>query len=287
MIFPDVEGRPWLQSPLLAGPRVRSIPEALAEVAAAVPDRIAVDDGERRLTYAELLRATRAVARGRRERSHGRRTGRGGRRPRGSTGSSRSSGVMTAGRVAIPLDAHDPVERLAFVAREGQASLVLTHRSTATIAGAIAAGTPIVELDDVVREAAPAEDLPAVDPARLALVLFTSGSTGTPKGVVRDHDTLVRHSLVVTYANDIGPDDRVAITGSFGFVGAYVRGLGAFFGGGTACPGHLRSEGLRDFAAWVAAQRITVLQLVPSVLRALVDVAPDAHGQREADHARR
>ena len=58
MIFPDVEGRPWLQSPLLADPRVRSIPEALAEVAAAVPDRIAVDDGERRLTYAELLRAT-------------------------------------------------------------------------------------------------------------------------------------------------------------------------------------------------------------------------------------
>ncbi len=277
MIFPDVEGRPWLRSSVLPEPRVRSIPAALLEVAAAVPDRIAVDDGERRLTYTELLRATRAVARAVDAND-----------PtgcaqvavvvdRGIDGIVSVLGVMTAGRVAIPLDAHDPVERLAFVAREGQASLVLTHRSTANIAEAIAAGTPIVELDDVVRKEARADDdLPDADPASLALVLFTSGSTGTPKGVVRDHDTLVRHSLVVTYANDIGPDDRVALTGSFGFVGAYVRGLGAFFGGGTACPGHLRSEGLRDFAAWVSAQRITVLQLVPSVLRALVDVAPDA-----------
>jgi amino acid adenylation domain-containing protein len=245
-------------------------------VAAAVPNRTAVDDGERQLTYAELLRATRAIARA--VDAH---------EPmegaevavivdRGIDGIVTVLGVMTAGRVAVPLDAHDPVERLAFVAREAQVSLVLTHRSTAPLAEAIAGGAPVLALDDVVHETAGNDDLPDVDPAKLALVLFTSGSTGTPKGVVRDHDTLVRHGLVVTYANGIGPEDRVAITGAFGFVGAYVRSLGAFFGGGTACPAQFRSVGLRDFATWVTAQRITILQLVPSVLRALVDAAPDA-----------
>ena len=277
VIFPEVVGRPWLRSPLLPEPRVRSIPAALHQVVAAVPDRIAVDDGERRLTYSELLRATLAIARAVDANDP---TGRAQVAvvvDQGIDGIATVLGVMCAGRVAIPLDAHDPVERLALVARQAQASLVLTHRSTTTIAEAISSGASIVELDDVVSEYEPASvDLPDVDPARLALVLFTSGSTGTPKGVVRDHDTLVRHGLVVTYANHIGGDDRVAITGSFGFVGAYVRVLGALFGGGTACPGHLRREGLRDLAAWVVAQRITVLQLVPSVLRALVDAAPDA-----------
>ncbi|HXY91581.1 MAG TPA: AMP-binding protein [Acidimicrobiia bacterium] len=270
--FAPVDGRPWLRSAVLFEPRVRSVPDALREVAAAVADRTAVDDGRERLTFAELLRRTDAVARAVDTRA---RAG----YPqvsvvvdRGLDGLVDVLGVMGAGRVAVPLDAHDPAERLSFVHREADASLLVTRRSSLAVAERVARGSAVVVLDDEPATVEPWER--AVDPARLALVLFTSGSSGAPKGVVRDHDTIVRHALVVAYANEIGSDDRVAVTGSFGFVGAYARALGACFGGGTACPGHMRRDGLREFAQWVVEQQITVLQLVPSVLRALVDVAP-------------
>ncbi len=276
--LPDVEGRPWLRTSVLREPRVRSVHDALREIAAAVPDRVAIDDGERQLTYMQLLQATNSVARV--VEAHDR-SG----KPqvsvvvdRGIDGIVSVLGVMTAGRVAVPLDAQDPVERLAVVHREAQASLVVSCSSTGLAAKTIAGETPLVVLDDVARAADSSTDRPCdrtIDPASLAIVLFTSGSTGTPKGVMRDHDGLVRRSLVMAYSNRITTDDRVAVTGSFGFSGAYIRSLGAFFSAATACV-DLRSVGLRDFAAWVTAQQITVLPLVPSVLRSLVAAAPDA-----------
>ncbi len=243
-------------------------------------ERIAVDDGPMRLTYAELLHASDAVANEIAPLAPQRDAAVCVLIEHGVEGLVGVLGVMMAGKLAVPLDARDPLERLAFVCREAGAGLVLTPRVSLHAAEVIADGSRVAVLEEMLASPKALDEAGArnrsIDPGTLALLLFTSGSTGTPKGVVRDHDTLVRHGLVVAYANAIGRDDRVGITGSFGFVGPYVRSLGALFGGATASIGQLRRDGLREFAAWVVDRDVTVLQLVPSVLRALTDVAPDA-----------
>ncbi|HXY92216.1 MAG TPA: hypothetical protein VEP49_07050, partial [Acidimicrobiia bacterium] len=60
---PNTEAAPWRCSPLLPDVRERTFGDALHELAAAVPTRVAVHDGDRRVTYRELVQYTDAVAR--------------------------------------------------------------------------------------------------------------------------------------------------------------------------------------------------------------------------------
>jgi acyl-coenzyme A synthetase/AMP-(fatty) acid ligase/thioesterase domain-containing protein/acyl carrier protein len=180
-------------------------------------------------------------------------------------------GVMAAGRTMVPLDADDPDDRLAFVHRNTGANVAVTDRAhLATVQSAI--GGPVVVLEDILTRG---ERLsaPDPDPSALAMVLFTSGSTGTPKGVMRDHVTILRHGMSATYINGIDPGDAVSITGSFAYIGTYTRSLGGLLGGATLCMHDYRADGLGRLPDWVVANRIVVMQFVPSVLRALTDAA--------------
>ncbi len=131
----------------------------------------------------------------------------------------------------------------------------------------------IIVLEDTLTSMRMPSSLRDPDPSGIAVVLFTSGSTGTPKGVIRDHVALLRHAMSATYGNGIVPGDQIAFTGSFAFVGAYSRSLAALLGGATICVHDYRTDSLRSFPEWVEANRIAVIQMVPSVLRALTDAA--------------
>src|SRR5205807_6131734 len=71
-----------------------------------------------------------------------------------------------AGAAYLPLDPEYPRERVAFMAQDSGAKLVLQDAPRAVDAPA---------------------DLPPSDAARAAYVIYTSGSTGKPKGVVVTH----------------------------------------------------------------------------------------------------
>jgi len=196
-------------------------------------------------------------------------------------------GVMAAGRTMVPLEGKDPHDRLALVHREAGASITVTDRAHLATAES-ALDCPIILLEDALAGSpfrhgaggAQSAELGDPDPHDLAMVLFTSGSTGTPKGVMRDHTTILRHGMSATYINGILPGDPIAFTGSFAFIGAYTRSLAALLGGATVCMHDYRTEGLRSFPDWVVANRIAVMQLVPSVLRALTDAATGSGAPR-------
>ncbi|MBG0566372.1 non-ribosomal peptide synthetase/type I polyketide synthase [Actinoplanes aureus] len=91
-------------------------------------------------------------------------------------------GVLKAGAAYLPLDPAVPLSRLAFMARDSGAWLLVTGD------GALAAQ---LELEAVAVEGAePRSVAPPpvpVDPDRLAYCIYTSGSTGMPKGVAVPH----------------------------------------------------------------------------------------------------
>ncbi|MFD8495080.1 amino acid adenylation domain-containing protein [Amycolatopsis sp. NPDC059657] len=149
--------------------------------ALAAPDALAVDD----LTYAEVNGRANAVARDLIE--------------HGVTAEARVAlllgrsadvviamlGVLKAGAVYVPLHTGYPPDRLRWIAQDVDAVAILTDRDLARQAEAT--GLPQIMVG---QDTAENLDL-AVDPDRLAYVMFTSGSTGTPKGVAISHRNIV------------------------------------------------------------------------------------------------
>ncbi|WP_327234109.1 amino acid adenylation domain-containing protein [Streptomyces sp. NBC_01317] len=112
--------------------------------------------------------------------------------------------VLLTGAAYLPLDPGYPAERLAFVAADSGASLLLADRPPAP---ELAATTPVLLLDDLAlpvvhRAAVTWEPEARAVTTDTAYVLYTSGSTGRPKGVAVGHRALA--NLLGSFAGLLG-----------------------------------------------------------------------------------
>ena len=101
--------------------------------------------------------------------------------------------------------------------------------------------------------------------------MYTSGSTGAAKGVVISHAAIRNRVLWTIGEHGLGPADRVLQKTTVSFDAAMWEFLAPLASGGTVV---VAGDGVPSdpaaMARAVAEHRVTVLQLVPSVLRALV-----------------
>ncbi|NUK60335.1 non-ribosomal peptide synthetase [Streptomyces lunaelactis] len=184
--------------------------------------------------------------------------------------------VWKTGAAYVPLDPEHPAQRLSWILDDTGVTAVVTERAsrgvlpeladvrTLLVDGNAAASEGAAEAREPVRAdfAAHADDA--------AYVLHTSGSTGRPKGVVVTHAGIANRVRWLAERHGLGPGDRVLQKTTIGFDAAGLELFAPLLSGATVV---LAPEGAeRDPAVMletVAAQRITVLQAVPSVLRAL------------------
>ncbi|OQD53808.1 hypothetical protein BM536_026515 [Streptomyces phaeoluteigriseus] len=255
--------------------------ERVRELAAASPDAIAVDDGTVRLTYADLCARADEVSL--------RLAGAG-----VATGSlvalaadpgtqfvAAVLGVLATGAAWIPLDVHAPVARgAALLADSGAEALLFSPVREGYAHQLLAAGDhwpKIVELLDV-REGGKRADAPtAAAPAAgtgddLAYVIFTSGSTGRPKGAMVHRAGMVNHLLAKVEDLGLTPDDVLVHNAPVSFDISVWQMLAALVAGGRTrvVPRSLAADPQGLFAL-VDEEDITVLEVVPSLLRAAVD----------------
>jgi amino acid adenylation domain-containing protein/non-ribosomal peptide synthase protein (TIGR01720 family) len=100
--------------------------------------------------------------------------------------------TLKAGGAYVPLDASYPKDRLAFMLRDTEASVLVTSSDLLETLPGSDAATVLVDKDQDTIAGHPATaPEPTARPDDLAYVIYTSGSTGTPKGVAVTHASVV------------------------------------------------------------------------------------------------
>jgi amino acid adenylation domain-containing protein len=258
-------------------PEEKTVCELFLKQANATPNAVALYAGERALTYAELALAVDHLAR----RIHGLHLSPGFLMPvllsRGVEFITAILAIHRAGGAFLPMDPRHPMARTADILAGGETPVVLT---TASIR--VELQRELQEYNEVLRPRVltldelpqPEPTLPDVPANGLAYVMFTSGSTGKPKGVMVEHRGMINHVLGKLHDLGITATDHVAQTGPQSFdivvwqcVAPLVVGASTWvFADDEAENPHALLERSRGWG-------ITVLQLVPSMLSALLDEA--------------
>ncbi len=240
-----------------------------AQAVARNPDAEAVVDDRKRLSYAQLDRASDALAA--RLRRHGVVAG-----DAVAVAMERSVdavvavlGVIKAGAAYLPLDLSHPEDRLAFMLDDAQARAVVVAD----------AGAPLPLPAQLTRIAAVADDgnesadAFAVDGDALAYVMYTSGSTGTPKGVQIRHRSILRLVIDVDYV-ELGPQTRMLHAAPLGFDASTLELWGALLNGGCVV---VHGEALptgAGLASCIQRHGVTTAWLTAALFNTVVDEDP-------------
>ncbi|ACR31387.1 non-ribosomal peptide synthetase [Burkholderia glumae] len=185
--------------------------------------------------------------------------------------------ALKAGATWLPLDPRAPAARLSAQLADSGAA-VLLHAVPLPQGLATAAAVPLA----LRHQAPPAARAPRVAPAlrhaeRAAYLIYTSGSTGEPKGVVVTHRALVNYLRGMLATLDAPADASFAMVSTPAADLGHTTLFGALVSGRTL---HLLAPDLvfqpDAFARYMAEHRVGVLKIVPSHLAALLSAAQPA-----------
>jgi acyl-coenzyme A synthetase/AMP-(fatty) acid ligase len=262
--------------------------EVVERAARNKPDKVAVDDGNLRLTYAQFIDRVYGLA-------------------QRIIAASESGSVVVSvvpntvvspivimacalsGRVLVPIDASHPPERQQAIFAESGASIVLLAKDRDAAGSFIPAAIPRLIVDPLAETGA-ARPPHRFDRDAPLFVSFTSGSTGRPKGLVsgvRYGGTALRNFIDMFHLNSSDVVLGLASLSTGGSRDAFAA-LGA---GATIRLFEMRATGLMDVLRVLDQDKITVLSFVPSALRVILGIegaAPafrhlrvlDLHGER-------
>ncbi|MCY1023460.1 non-ribosomal peptide synthase/polyketide synthase [Pyxidicoccus sp. MSG2] len=179
-------------------------------------------------------------------------------------------GVLKAGAAYVPLDPAYPRERLAFMLQDTAAPVLLTQQHLRDL---LPEGPTVLYLDAgwVAPSGGSALSVP-VPPQSAAYVIYTSGSTGQPKGTVLSHRSLANHATWMRTTYALGPGERMLQLSSLSFDASVAELFGALLTGATLVLAPADAQ--RNPPALVEClvrDGITAMQLVPSLLRVLLD----------------
>ena len=208
------------------------------------PGKVAVIDGDRRATYAELER--RATALGRALDARG--AGADGRVAVMLPNSLETIECMAAAArchaAYAPVNWHLRAEELGYILRDSGAQVLVTHPDLRETAEAALEGTATQVLfagaggsyEAAIAEAGP-EPEPFPDPwASHTWVIYTSGTTGRPKGVIHEHLASGGTAMSQQYLVDLWgyrPDDVHITSGPLYHTGPAGYASTTLFSGGT------------------------------------------------------
>lgn len=236
-----------------------------------VPDKIAVVDERRSLTYRELNQVSDRIGQELLKYQVG----------RGSYVAVAADhrvetvaaifGILKIGAAYVPIDLSYPKERIQYMLKDCK---------PVVFCGGIDAeayGTDVVHVESFLEGKKPEPVSVQVNADDLAYVIYTSGTTGKPKGVMVKHNGV---ALLREYFRDefqAGEDDRVLQFASFSFDAALSELAMSLLSGGTLyIPGATIRKDPTLLQNYIENNEITLLVLPPQVLSQMKLTKPRA-----------
>jgi amino acid adenylation domain-containing protein len=261
-----------------AAPPGRCLHQLFAAQAARTPAAPALVAGRERLSYAELAARAGRLARRLRACGIGPEAGVGLLLERSATLVVAMLATLEAGGYYVPLDPAYPDERLAFLAADSGARVVIAAPHLLPRAAKLAAdgirvlageGEGESEGDEEAAVGAPAP-APAPLPANLAYLIYTSGSTGLPKAVAIAHHGAVQ--LADWARQTFGREELAGVLASTSIafdLSVFEVFVPLAWGGTVILSDHVFA--LRDLPA---AGEVTLIDTVPSLMAELLRGGP-------------
>lgn len=270
-----------------------TFPQAIRDAAASHPDKLAIVDGDARLSYAQLSDAATRIARALIALGidAGDRVGIWA--PNIHEWILAACGLHAAGAVLVPVNTRmKGPEAADMLARSGTRVLFsigdfLDHYYPAMLDGirpltlehvVVVRGTPragelgwgdFMKRGDGVSPDEVDARIAAMGPDSVSDIMFTSGTTGQPKGVMSTHGAAIRAFMAWSGVVRLGPDDRYLIINPFFHSFGYKAGwLAAFLRGATVYPHAVFDAG--SVLECIARERITFLPGPPTLYLSLL-----------------
>ncbi|MGD1932331.1 MAG: amino acid adenylation domain-containing protein, partial [Leptolyngbyaceae cyanobacterium] len=181
--------------------------------------------------------------------------------------------ILKAGAIYVPLDPTYPVERLRFILKDAQVSLLITaHGATEAIPQTAVPTLDLTRKTEAISLAPLPPGPHAPTPDNLAYLIYTSGSTGTPKGVPIQHQSLT--NLLTSMAQAPGmtaQDTLLAVTTPAFDIAALELFLPLTVGGTLVIASQDTVRDPQSLATQLEQHDVTLMQATPATWRLLVE----------------
>jgi amino acid adenylation domain-containing protein len=261
----------------------QNLAESFDRQVARAPDAVAVSAGDVRLSYRELADRSAAIAARLAQEQIGAEMVVALFAERSPDLLAAMIAVQRVGAAFLCLDPALPAARLAEMLKSSSARLLLVGASCSLALQEVLSRSPILQRMPIVHleglsSAAANPIKPAWRaPSSLAYIIYTSGSSGTPKGVMIEQRGLSNHLASLISELGLSPADVVAQTAPQSFVISVWQFLAGPLVGARV---HIcADEIVRDpelLVQEVERAGITVLQIVPSLLRVILEQTDEA-----------
>jgi amino acid adenylation domain-containing protein len=187
--------------------------------------------------------------------------------------------VLKTGAAYLPLDIHNPADRLAYIVADAKPKLIVTCTEKAGAFGTHAPELVIDSPDYPLRLSSFSpldlqhdERLHPVKPNNLAYIIYTSGSTGNPKGVPIPHDNVLRLFTATQAWFDFRADDVWTLFHSYSFDFSVWEIWGPLlYGGRLVIVPFMISRDPQAFRMLLSKEKVTVLNQTPSAFYQLIE----------------
>ncbi|MBN4003643.1 amino acid adenylation domain-containing protein [Nostoc sp. LPT] len=182
--------------------------------------------------------------------------------------------ILKAGGAYIPLDPSYLKQRLAFILKDAQISVLLTQQHLKE--NLLQHQTQVICLDtdwSIIAEQNSQNLINQCTSDNLAYIIYTSGSTGQPKGVLVNHSNVVRLLAATQSWYNFNQDDVWTLFHSIAFDFSVWELWGALlYGGKLVVVPYWLSRSSEEFYKLLLTQQVTILNQTPSAFCQLIQV---------------
>jgi amino acid adenylation domain-containing protein len=184
--------------------------------------------------------------------------------------------ALKAGKIYVPLSGDYPLQRLAYMLSDSEASLIVTGTSNKALTQKLGKdrNIPVVDIETGNHDA----DVPGENPSRsrsgekLAYIMYTSGSTGRPKGVMQNHQNVLYYTRNWVRIFSIAAGDKMTLLTSLCHDGSVQDIFSALLSGATLLPYDIKKqEKTGELKEFLKEEKITIWHSVPTLFRYFVN----------------